>query len=46
MTTGIAFRTRIAKVAIDKLRGMSKTDAFTKAMATAGKKKLESAAGS
>lgn len=46
VTTGIALRTRIREIyAINKLRGMSKTDAFTKAMATAGKKKLESAAG-
>ncbi|HWM23736.1 MAG TPA: hypothetical protein VNP98_02855 [Chthoniobacterales bacterium] len=46
VTTGIALRTRIRELlALNKLRGMSKTDAFTKAMATAGKKKLESAAG-
>jgi hypothetical protein len=46
VTTGIALRTHLRELyAIDKLRGMSKTDAFTKAMATAGKKKLESAAG-
>ena len=46
VTTGLALRTRIRELyAIDKLRGMSKTDAFTKAMAAAGKKKLESAAG-
>ena len=46
VTTSIALRPRIRELyAINKLRGMSKTDAFTKAMATAGKKKLESAAG-
>jgi len=46
VTTGIALRTYLRELyAIDKLHGMSKTDAFTKAMATAGKKKLESAAG-
>jgi hypothetical protein len=45
VTTGIALRTHLRELyAINKLRGMSKTDAFTKAMATAGKKKLESAA--
>lgn len=44
VTTGIALRAHIRELyAINKLRGMSKTDAFTKAMATAGKKKLESA---
>ena len=33
VTTGIALRTRIRELyAIDKLRGMSKTDEFTKAL--------------
>ncbi|HYJ05172.1 MAG TPA: hypothetical protein VEX43_08560 [Chthoniobacterales bacterium] len=46
VTTGIALRTRIRELyAIDKLRGMSKTDEFGKALANAGKKKLESAKG-
>ncbi len=46
VTTGIALRTRIRELyAIDKLRGTSKTDAFTKAMAKAAKQKVESVAG-
>jgi hypothetical protein len=46
VTTGISLRTRIREIyAIDKLQGMSKTDAFTKAMANAGKKKLQSVGG-
>jgi hypothetical protein len=46
VTTGIALRTRIRELyAIDKLRGMSKTEEFGKALANAGKKKLESAKG-
>jgi hypothetical protein len=46
VTTGIALRARIREIyAIDTLRGISKTDLFTKALAAAGKKKLESAAG-
>ena len=46
VTTGIALRTRIREIyAIDKLKGMSKTDEFGKAMANAGKQKLESVAG-
>lgn len=46
VTTGIALRIRIRELyAIDKLRGTSKTDEFTKALATAGKQKLESVAG-
>src|SRR5450432_3820193 len=41
VTTGIALRTRIREIyAIDKLRRMSKTKEFTKAMANAGKQKL------
>ncbi len=46
VTTGIALRTRIRELyAIDKLRGMSRTDEFTKAMARAGKEKLDSVVG-
>jgi hypothetical protein len=46
VTTVIALRARIRELyAIDKLRGISKTAAFTKALAAAGKKKLQSAAG-
>jgi len=46
VTTGTALRTRIRELyAINKLRGMSKTDAFTKAMASATKQKVESIAG-
>jgi hypothetical protein len=46
VTTGIALRTRIRELyAIDKLRGMSKTDEFGKAMAAAGKQKLENVKG-
>jgi hypothetical protein len=46
VTTGIALRTRIRELyAIDKLRGMSKTDEFGKAMAAAGKQKLEDVKG-
>ena len=44
VTTGLALRTRIRELyALNKLRGMSKTEEFGKAMANAGKKKLESA---
>jgi hypothetical protein len=46
VTTGIALRTRIRELyAISKLRGMSKTDEFTKAMAKAARQKVESVAG-
>ena len=46
VTTGIALRIRIRELyAIDKLRGMSKTEEFTKAMAKAAKQKAESVAG-
>ena len=46
VTTGFALRTRIRELyAIDKLRGMSKTDEFGKAMAAAGKQKLENVRG-
>jgi len=46
VTTGIALRTRIRELyAIDKLRGMSKTDEFAKAMANAGKQKIDSVVG-
>jgi hypothetical protein len=46
VTTGIALRTRIREIyAIDKLKGMSKTDEFTKAMANAGRQKIDSAVG-
>jgi hypothetical protein len=44
--TTSALRTRIREIyAVNKLRGMSKTDEFGKAMANAGKKKLESVGG-
>lgn len=46
VTTGFALRTRIRELyAIDKLRSMSKTDEFGKAMAAAGKQKLENVKG-
>jgi hypothetical protein len=46
VTTGIALRTHLRELyAIDKLRGMSKTEEFGKAMSKAAKQKLESAAG-
>src|SRR5881394_4592848 len=46
VTTGIALRTRIREIyAIAKLREMSKTDEFAKAMANAGKKKIEGVVG-
>ncbi|MFZ1219027.1 MAG: hypothetical protein WAO00_07020 [Chthoniobacterales bacterium] len=46
VTTGRALRTRIRELyAIDKLRATSKTEEFGKAMATAGKQKLESVKG-
>lgn len=46
VTTGIALRVRIRELyAIDKLRGMSKTEEFTKAMSKAAKQKAESVAG-
>jgi hypothetical protein len=46
VTTGIALRIRIRELyAIDKLRGTSKTEEFTKSLAAAGKKKVESVAG-
>jgi len=46
VTTGIALRTRIREIyAIDKLREMSKTDEFTKAIANAGKQKIEGVVG-
>jgi hypothetical protein len=46
VTTGFALRTRIRELyAIDKLRGMSKTEEFGKAMAAAGKQKLENVKG-
>ena len=46
VTTGIALRTRIREIyAIAKLREMSKTDEFAKAMANAGKQKVESVVG-
>src|SRR5207244_1801942 len=46
VTTGIALRTRIRETyAIDKLREMSKTDEFAKAMANAGKQKIEGVVG-
>src|SRR5207249_2507842 len=45
VTTGIALRTRIREIyAIAKLREMSKTDEFARAMANAGKQKIEGAA--
>jgi hypothetical protein len=46
VTTGIALRTRIREIyAINKLREMSKTDEFAKAMANAGKQKIEGVVG-
>lgn len=46
VTTGVALRIRIRELyAIDQLRGMSKTEEFTKAMTNAGKQKLENVAG-
>src|SRR6266581_4322793 len=46
VTTGIALRTRIREIyAIAKLREMSKTDEFAKAIANAGKQKVESVVG-
>ena len=46
VTTGIALRTRIREIyAIAKLREMSKTDEFARAMANAGKQKVESVVG-
>jgi hypothetical protein len=46
VTTGLALRIRIRELyAIDKLRGMSKTDEFTKALKAAGKQKVDSVVG-
>jgi hypothetical protein len=46
VTTGLALRIRIRELyAIDKLRGTSKTEEFTKSLAAAGKQKVESVAG-
>src|SRR5213596_1183439 len=46
VTTGIALRTRIGEIyAIDKLREMSKTDEFARAMANAGKQKIDGVVG-
>jgi hypothetical protein len=46
VTTGIALRIRIRELyAIDKLRGMSKTEEFGKALSKAAKGKVESVAG-
>lgn len=46
VTTGIALRAHIREIyALNTLRGMSKTEEFGKALANAGKKKLESAKG-
>lgn len=46
VTTGTALRIRIRELyAIDKLRGMSKTEEFGKAMSKAAKQKAESVAG-
>jgi len=46
VTTGLALRIRIRELyAIDKLRGTSKTEEFTKALKAAGKQKVESVAG-
>jgi hypothetical protein len=46
VTTGTALRIRIRELyAIDQLRGMSKTEAFTKAMSKAAKQKAESVVG-
>src|SRR5437016_4598213 len=47
VTTGIALRTRIRELyAIDKLRAMSQTDEFAKAMANAGRQKVQIVVGS
>lgn len=46
VATGLALRTRIREFyAIDTLRGTSKTEEFTKALAAAGKQKVESVVG-
>ena len=46
VTTGFALHIRIRELyAIDKLRGMSKTDEFTKALKAAGKQKVDSVVG-
>jgi hypothetical protein len=46
VTTGFVLRTRIRELyAINKLRSMSKTEEFGKAMAAAGKQKLENVRG-
>jgi hypothetical protein len=46
VTTGSALRIRIRELyAIDKLRGMSKTDEFKKALKAAGKQKVDSVVG-
>src|SRR5438046_1633604 len=46
VTTGIALRTRIREIyAIDKLREMSKTEEFSKAIANAGQQKIEGVVG-
>ncbi len=46
VTTGMALQARVREIyALDKLRGMSKTEEFGKAMANAGKKKLKAAEG-
>jgi hypothetical protein len=46
VTTGLALRTRIREIyAIAKLREMSKTDEFARAMANAGKQKADSVVG-
>src|SRR6266478_5611481 len=46
VTTGIALGTRIREIyAIDKLREMSKTDEFARAMASAGKQKIDGVVG-
>lgn len=46
VTTGLALRIRIRELyAIDKLRGMSKTDEFTKALKASGKQKVDSVVG-
>lgn len=46
VTTSMALRIRIRELyAIDKLRGMSKTDEFTKALKAAGKQKVDSVVG-
>lgn len=46
VTTSYALRIRIREIyAIDKLRGMSKTDEFNKALKAAGKQKMDSVVG-